>query len=115
LVAKIAQNAAIIIKNAPIITTAVPKVLQNLPIITTLGPKLAQNVLIAIPIATKASVDGAPQFNFDISSYVEGITEAPYITNKKLRVTYEDAVWHYYRQYGIYNCSYAFCENLEVL
>jgi hypothetical protein len=92
----------------------VPKILQNLPIITTLEPKLAQNVSIAIPIATKASVDGAPQFNFDISSYVEGITEEPFITHKKLRTGYMDEVWQYYREFGIYNCNHAFCENLEV-
>jgi hypothetical protein len=88
--------------------------IKNALIITTLGPKLAQNVSTGIPIAMKASVEGAPQFNFDISSYVEGITEEPYITHKKLRTGYMDEVWQYYRQFGIYNCNYAFCENLEV-
>jgi hypothetical protein len=56
----------------------------------------------------------AAQITAEITTYVEGTTEEPYIKNKKLRNSYNDEVWRYFRQFGLYRCRYAFCDNLEV-
>jgi hypothetical protein len=51
---------------------------------------------------------------FDQNNAMLEPTDEPYIQYKMSKLKYSSGTKRYFRQYGLFNCRYAFCDNLEV-